>query len=302
MQIQIHTATGLTLTQGKGFRFNGSGYGQYWEVIPVTSGRIHGIALGTVDEFSNYDAFLLGSGPCQVQLSENVSAGDLLALSATGFKKKTISDILVGEALLDGTSGNITPAFLYGFDLPFNQASIAQGDLLYCNGTSWIRLPADTSGKLLQTNGAGSNPSWVTAPNNLIQTASAKVTTDQTTTSSTLVDLSGASVTINTQAGSKVMINVSYSMSNASALGSINRVALVIDGVVEPQLSSVFQTPLISNFSQGGSITTLKTGLSAGSHTFKLQWSNTTGTAQCRPLTAAPNTEHASITVMEVKV
>ena len=42
-------------------------------------------------------------------------------------------------------------------------AGEAQGDILYYNGTNWVRLAAGTSGQLLQTNGAGANPSWVTS-------------------------------------------------------------------------------------------------------------------------------------------
>jgi hypothetical protein len=39
-------------------------------------------------------------------------------------------------------------------------ASLAQGDIIYFNGTAWARLGADTAGKVLTTNGAGANPSW----------------------------------------------------------------------------------------------------------------------------------------------
>ena len=42
-------------------------------------------------------------------------------------------------------------------------AGEAQGDILYRNATNWVRLAAGTSGQLLQTNGAGANPSWVTS-------------------------------------------------------------------------------------------------------------------------------------------
>jgi hypothetical protein len=35
-----------------------------------------------------------------------------------------------------------------------------QGDILYHNGTSWAKLPAGTLGYVLETNGAGANPSW----------------------------------------------------------------------------------------------------------------------------------------------
>jgi hypothetical protein len=135
-----------------------------------------------------------------------------------------------------------------------------------------------------------------------IQTANAKVTTDQTTTSSSLVDLTGASVTITTQANSRILVIASYSMSNSSALGSSNRVVVAIDNTVEPKASSTFNTPLISNHTQGGGIVFEKTDLAAGSHTFKMQWSNSAGTTQCRPNAGAPNTEHASIMVMEIGV
>lgn len=39
-------------------------------------------------------------------------------------------------------------------------AGLAQGDVLYYNGTAWVRLGAGTSGQFLKTNGAGANPSW----------------------------------------------------------------------------------------------------------------------------------------------
>lgn len=38
--------------------------------------------------------------------------------------------------------------------------SQAQGDVLYFNGTSWVRLAAGTSGQSLETRGASANPVW----------------------------------------------------------------------------------------------------------------------------------------------
>lgn len=35
-----------------------------------------------------------------------------------------------------------------------------QGDILYFNGSDWVRLGAGTSGQVLRTQGAGSNPIW----------------------------------------------------------------------------------------------------------------------------------------------
>jgi len=46
-------------------------------------------------------------------------------------------------------------------------ASAAQGDVLYHNGTSYVRLAAGTSGQYLQTAGAGANPVWGTVAGGL---------------------------------------------------------------------------------------------------------------------------------------
>ena len=42
-------------------------------------------------------------------------------------------------------------------------ASAAQGDVLYYNGTSYVRLAPGTSGQVLTSGGAGANPSWAGA-------------------------------------------------------------------------------------------------------------------------------------------
>lgn len=41
--------------------------------------------------------------------------------------------------------------------------SVAQGDILYYDGTDWVNLGPGTSGQVLTTNGAAANPSWTTA-------------------------------------------------------------------------------------------------------------------------------------------
>lgn len=38
--------------------------------------------------------------------------------------------------------------------------SQAQGDIIYFNGTNWVRLAAGTTGQLLQTKGSSANPAW----------------------------------------------------------------------------------------------------------------------------------------------
>lgn len=67
--------------------------------------------------------------------------------------------------------------------------SWTQGDLLYFNGTNLVRLAPGSSGQLLQTNGAGANPSWETAA------GSGTVTSVDVAISGTGISVSGGPVT-----------------------------------------------------------------------------------------------------------
>lgn len=59
------------------------------------------------------------------------------------------------------TAGSATKkATIAQLGLALYPASPAQGDIIYYNGTAWVRLAAGTSGYFLKTNGAGANPSW----------------------------------------------------------------------------------------------------------------------------------------------
>lgn len=64
-----------------------------------------------------------------------------------------------GKALCsDGTDA----AWAYVAGTNIRLGSDAQGDILYFNGTDYVRLPAGTSGQYLKTLGAGGNPLWAT--------------------------------------------------------------------------------------------------------------------------------------------
>ena len=56
-------------------------------------------------------------------------------------------------------------------------AGLAQGDVLYYNGTSWVRLGAGTSGQYLKTNGSGANPAWSTVVSGIVQTVFSQTST-----------------------------------------------------------------------------------------------------------------------------
>lgn len=136
------------------------------------------------------------------------------------------------------------------------------------------------------------------APTGLIlQSVTGETTTDFTMTGTSLVDVAGATVTLTTISGSKLYIAASFSISNNSSLGPLNKIALTIDGT--PDTYSAFSSPLVSSFTHGGAITLLKS-LSAGAHTIKVQASANMGTVQCRAV-SSPTTEHCSLVVMEIK-
>lgn len=70
------------------------------------------------------------------------------------------------QTLLFGTGSAFTLGHVFRSDgaVSFTGAgSLVQGDILYYNGTNLTRLGPGTAGQLLQTNGAGANPSWQTA-------------------------------------------------------------------------------------------------------------------------------------------
>ena len=78
---------------------------------------------------------------------------------------QTITNIDIDGGNIDGTTiGGTTPAAGTFTDLEatgtFKLGSTNQGDILYDNGTSIVRLVPGTSGEVLTTGGAAANPAW----------------------------------------------------------------------------------------------------------------------------------------------
>jgi hypothetical protein len=82
---------------------------------------------------------------------------------------------IMGDAYITSTSQIASGVVV------FDPGSDARGDILYYNGSAWARLPAGTSGYVLQTQGASANPQWALAS----PTAIVNVTTQQSTTGNT---------------------------------------------------------------------------------------------------------------------
>lgn len=194
----------------------------------------------------------------------------------------------------------MTTAKVLGFNGDFvlysDNDTVVTPDTIQSSGTD-LELVAGDGSVISESDFVVASGKTISAPGIVAQIAEGHVSTNLTTTSTSLVDMTGASVTINLFTGSKVMLGASYSTSTNSILGAVNTVVLVVDGSVVAGSANTLGT--LANSAQSGGFSRLITGLSIGTHTFKLQWSTSTGTAQCRP-SSNPNTEHASITVMEI--
>ena len=185
------TASGLTLSTGgvRASLLNATGAVTFDSTLEVTSaitatGGVAGNVTGDVtgDVTGNVTGNVTGSvtgsvtGNVTGDLTGNVT-GNVTGSADTLTTGRTISatgDIAWTSAAFDG-SGNVTGAATLSDDavttakIADNQVtgakiamgSDAQGDILYYDGTDYVRLGAGTSGQVLQSGGAGANPSWV---------------------------------------------------------------------------------------------------------------------------------------------
>lgn len=98
----------------------------------------------------------------------NIENADIKASAAIAHSKLanlTDSYVLVGNGSNVPTgvavSGDVTLANTGATTVTdLTISSEAQGDILYFNGSNWVRLAAGTSGHFLKTQGTGANPIW----------------------------------------------------------------------------------------------------------------------------------------------
>lgn len=130
--------------------------------------------LSGVNNVTGADAnFVTGTAGANGNLAQWNADGDIVDSGAAASDFLTSSDI--------GTT-------VQGYDASLADLAgitFAQGDVIYFDGTNLVRLPAGTSGNVLQTNGVGANPSWaaagtgdLVAANNLSDVANAATSFD----------------------------------------------------------------------------------------------------------------------------
>src|SRR6266581_2095102 len=72
----------------------------------------------------------------------------------------TASAVSSGTANAEGTAITLARSDHTHATTGLNITGQAQGDILYFNATSWVRLPASTDGYFLTTHSTGQNPTW----------------------------------------------------------------------------------------------------------------------------------------------
>lgn len=83
-----------------------------------------------------------------------------IAGGTTGFVTDSEMTAAISAAITAATGVSIQA---YSLKLKnIADAAWVQGDVMYFNGTSLVRLPAGPAGQFLQTGGAGANPAWAT--------------------------------------------------------------------------------------------------------------------------------------------
>lgn len=128
----------------------------------------------------------------------------------------------------------------------------------------------------------------------MLQTVFAEISANTTTTSAVFVDLISQVVTTT---GGDLLIYFTVSAS-ANTNGRDIAFRVTVDGISK-RGTQIYAKD--GGHSSSASIITKVTGLAATSHTVKIQWQTSGGTAQILPVTNV-DIEHASLLIKEVTV
>ena len=126
------------------------------QYLLLAGGSSRNALTGTLDASGGTLVLPTATDPAQTQEgSVEWDSNDDHLTVGTGTARKILMN--QGDSA-GGDVGGTFPTALTVTDLTISGES--QGDLLYFNGTNWVRLSPGTDGQQLQTNGAGANPSW----------------------------------------------------------------------------------------------------------------------------------------------
>lgn len=164
----------------------------------------------------------------------NAKVSDTAAIARTKLADVSTTSRLIGRKTSGaGADEEITIEEALNF-----VASLAQGDILYRNGTTWVRLGAGTSGQFLKTQGAAANPVWADATASTLLEASGadvNITNDTTETNIFSISVPGGVLSTNKAIRGYVHItNARFNDTNATLTlrlkyGATTLITMVID-------------------------------------------------------------------------
>lgn len=163
---------GLAVAYGDGTEFPAAGAGTYfymtieatdgtYEVVKVTARSGDSMTIVRAQEGTTALAFTAGAR-CEIRMTNQglidkvADASNLTANSVTFDKIEQVAAAKVLGSIAGGDIAELSVTSV--LDL----LGSTQGQLLYRGASSWAPLATGTAGQLLQSGGAGANPSWIT--------------------------------------------------------------------------------------------------------------------------------------------
>ncbi|WP_448953083.1 hypothetical protein [Labrys neptuniae] len=152
------TVAGLMSAADK-YKLDGIAVGAQVNAVTTVAGRTGDVLLAKTDVgLGNVDNTSDVNKPVSTAQANADALALKIAQNLNDLNNKTTARTNLGVAIgTDVQAFNARLADLAGI-------SWAQGDIIYYNGSSLVKLPAGTSGWFLRTNGAAANPSWVAVP------------------------------------------------------------------------------------------------------------------------------------------
>jgi len=161
---QVVTRSGTTLIGSTVTTFPGFGVVGDVASIDVGDAASAGVAA-TAARADHQHALASPAVPADVTKAA-ASAGASATVARADHKHdvSTAAAVAVGAANAGGSATSLARSDHTHEVTDLKIAGQAQGDILYFNGTNWVRLAPGTSGQHLQTLGAGANPLWSATP------------------------------------------------------------------------------------------------------------------------------------------
>jgi len=210
----------------------------------------YSVQTGEIDNLAVTEAKLAANAVTSAKIKDDeIVNADIKTSAAIAFSKLSA---LASANILLGNASNVAAAVALTGDVAITNAGLttvtdltitseAQGDILYFNGSNWVRLAKGTAAQVLAMNGGATAPEWVAAAGGGkdIVTAVATWSTEFTGSTQSYVDITNATVTISGLDAGKTytlvclcdLVDLRHSSENAALI------KLLINGVESGNLT-----------------------------------------------------------------